>query len=211
MRKLLILSLFPLIIAGCKSKQTTKEKQKELQTGVLNEKNIYKADEIGWTIALPDWGVITKTENKRLVEKGKEAMEKTAGGEIDASDLVELINLKKDPYNNFLSTIQPFDTLKYGSYAGQTKKVYKLLKDTYTLKKINAAYIEDTAIIDGLKFDVFTAKIYNPDKTKVIVSQKMFSALINGYDFAMTMVYNNDADMKVLESAIYTSKFSKRN
>jgi len=208
---LLIPSLFLLVIAGCKSKQTTKEKQQELQTGVLNEKNVYKADEIGWTIQLPGWDVITKKENDKLNEKGKEAIKKSVGAEINTSRLMELINVRKDQFNTFLSTIEPYNEPSDGSYSEHNKMINEVVKNTYASKGMYAEYGEDTAIIDGLKFEIFSAKIYTPDKTKVIISQKMFSALINGYDFAMTMVYNNDVDMKVLESAIYSSKFSKRN
>jgi hypothetical protein len=211
MRKLAILSLFLLLIAGCKSKQTAKEKQRELQTGTLNEKNIYTAKEIGWTIQLPDWDVITKKENEKLNQKGKEALEKSVGAQINTSGLIELINIKKDPFNSFTSTIEAYNVATDGSYAEHNKMINEVVKNAYASKNIYAEYAEDTAIIDGLTFNVFSSKIYSPDKTKVILFQKLFSGLINGYDFGMSMNYNNDADMKTLESAIYSSKFSKNN
>src|SRR5947207_8641035 len=94
MRKLLGLFIFFLAIVSCNSKQTAKEKQAELQTGTLSEKNIYTADKIGWTVQLPNWDVITKKENEKLNQKGKEALEKSVGQEINTSGLIELINIK---------------------------------------------------------------------------------------------------------------------
>jgi len=55
-----------------------------------------------------------------------------------------------------------------------------------------------------------TEKMYAEYYEDTTITQKMFSSLINGYDFGMSIIYNNDADMKVLESAIYFSKFSKK-
>src|SRR5437773_7268163 len=148
MRNLFILSLSLMIITECKSKQTTEEKQRELQTGVLSDKSIYTADQIGWTIKLPgDWDVITKKENEKLKQKGKDALEKSVGQEINTSGLIELINIKKNPFNFLRSTIEAYDESTDGSYAEHTKMIYELVKNTYASKKMYAEYGEDTTTI----------------------------------------------------------------
>src|SRR6266496_702343 len=133
-----------LLITGCKSKQTLKEKQQELETGKLNEKNIYNAAEVGWTVQLPEnWDVQTKRENEKINEKGKKLIEESSGTKIDDSGLIELVTLKKDPFNSFLSTIEPFNEEKDGSYAEHNVMVNDMMKKAYESKKIYSEYKED--------------------------------------------------------------------
>ena len=56
-------------------------------------------------------------------------------------------------------------------------------------------------------FDRFEIKLYSPDKKKVILEQKMFNALINGYDFTMNINFNNAADKETLMNLVLGSKF----
>ncbi|TMI75406.1 MAG: hypothetical protein E6H09_00925 [Bacteroidetes bacterium] len=108
--------LLTFMVIGCntqpKSKQTLQEKQKELDAGKLDEKNIYTAEEIGWTAALPrDWKVMTKRENYLLNQKTKNVFRDDLGTDLSDSGLVNLICIEKDQFNLFVSTIQPFKEL----------------------------------------------------------------------------------------------------
>ena len=202
-----------LFLISCKEKkQTLKDKQDEIEIGSLDSAHQYKADEIGWTAKIPmGWEVQTKDDTKDNTERGKKEIEKTLNVEVDASGLKQLINLKKDKFNSFLSTIEPYDEAQAGSYAANNKRIYGILKSTYAAKNIDAKYEEDSAIIDGLTFFVFKIKLYTPDKKEVLLNQLMYSRLINGYDFGMTLSYNDEDALLQLENMVFTSRFSKRD
>ena len=207
---IILIACFSLI--SCKEKrQTLKDKQSELETGSLDSTHRYKADDIGWTAKVPGgWEVQSKDATKENTERGKKAIEKTINVEVDASALQQLINLKKGRFNSFLSTIEPYNEKKEGSYEANNEKLYELMKKTYADQGIKATYEEDTATIDGLSFYVFKAKIYKPDSKEVLLNQVMYSRLINGYDFGMTLSYNDEDALMELENMVFTSRFSKR-
>jgi hypothetical protein len=211
MRYFILLVFIVLSLGGCKSKQTLKEKQQELEAGKLDEKNIYNAPEVGWAVKLPEnWNVLTKRELNKLTDKGKETVEESTGSNIDISGLIYLVNLKKDAFNSFISTIEPFNEEKDVSYAAHNEVVYDMMKKAYASKNIPVEYEEGTEKINDLQFEVFGCKIYSPDKIKVILNQKMYGRLINGYDFSMTLIYNNEKDLQTLMDMVKSSKFSKR-
>lgn len=211
MRYILIL-LATLSLLSCKEKkQDLKDKQKEIETGTLDSTNRYSADEIGWTTYIPaGWDVQTKENTQKNTERGMKAIEKEMNAEVDASDLVQLLNLKKGKFNSFLSTMEPFDTTDGISYEENNKRLYEIMKQTYAGQGIDARYSEDTALLDGLYFYVFNVKIYDKNKSTIILNQTMYSRLINGYDFGMTISYNGDDARRELEDIIFASKFSKR-
>lgn len=203
-----------LLLFSCKGKnkpQTIKDKQKELETGRLDTANRYTAEEIGWAVDIPaGWEVESREATKKSTERGKKELEKTINGEIDASGLIQLLNLRKDKFNTFLSTIEPYDEKEFGSYDDNNKKIYDIIKETYANKDINATYKEDSALIDGLSFKVFMVKIYNPDRTEVILNQHVYSRHLNGYDFGMTLNFNSVVTREEMENMIFSSKFSIR-
>ena len=210
--KYILILLASLSLLSCKEKkQELKDKQKEIETGTLDSTNRYSADEIGWTTSIPSgWEVQTRENTKKNTERGLKAIEKEMNAEVDASKLIQLLNLKKGKFNSFLSTIEPYDTTDGISYEEHNRRLYEVMKQTYAGQGTDARYSEDTALLDGLSFYVFNVKIYNKDKSTVILNQTMYSRLINGYDFGMTISYNGDEARKELEDIVFSSKFSKR-
>ena len=210
--KYLFILFAALSLYGCKGKnQTIKDKQSEIENGALDSIFQYKADVIGWTTKVPGgWDVQSKNATKANMERGKKEIEKTINEKVDASDLIQLLNLKKGRLNSFLSTIEPFDEMEAGSYELNNKKLYQIMKDTYATKGISASYQEDTATIDGLSFYVFKVKIFKPESKDVLLNQIMYSRLLNGYDFGMTLSYNEDSALKELQDMVFASKFSSR-
>jgi hypothetical protein len=201
-----------LISAGffmaCEMHQTLKDKQAEISTGVIDSNFEYTCPEIGWETQLPsDWHMQTKDETKKLNETGKKAIEESTGTSVDMSTLKELVNLKKDVFNSFLSTIEKYDQDSSGNYDKHNDAVDQLMKDTYTGKKIKFDSKEGNEKIDNIDFHTFEIKIYKPGSDEVLLNQKMYSALLKGYDFSMVMNYNNDADKQTLLKIIEDSKF----
>src|SRR5258705_2985003 len=214
MKYILIIVAF-LFFQSCKEKdkpQSLEEKQKEIETGSLSAASVYTADEIGWTVHVPaGWEILTKEQMKQNTAKGKKVMEESTAIEIDASDLQQLLNLRKDKFNSFLSTMEKYDIQEMGSYEKNSKTLNDLMKQAFEKQGIHADYSEDTAMIDGLRFTVFKSKMYGTDKKQVILNLVMYNRLINGYDVGMTITYNNEGTRNELEKMIIASKFSKRN
>ncbi len=195
-----------------KKKQGLGEKQREIEIGLLDSTHVYTAKEIGWTMnVLPDWEVQTKEDINKNNQKGKEALEKTIGTEIDGSNHAQLINLKKGHLNTLLSSIDLFSEQIHGSYEKTTKVMINIVKQTFSDKGIKADYAEDSALIDGLRFSVFKINIYNDEKTEVILRQVLYTRLLNGYGFSVNINCRDEKLMTELEMMLFSSKFSKRD
>ena len=196
------------LFAACKSHQTLKEKQSEVENGKIDENFKYTCNEVGWETYLPkDWNLITKEENKKINQKGKEVIQKSLGTVVDMSSLKELVNIKRDIYNSFLSTIEKYDLNKDGDYSAHNLYVDKILRDTYNANKIKFESKPGSEKIDDIDFHTMEIKNFAPKSDKILLTQKMYSTLLKGYDFAMTINYNNEQDRQTLLKIINNSKF----
>ncbi len=197
--------VFGLLIVSC----GRVDPNKHVDEGYVKE-NIYKSTEIGWSIEIPDgWEVVTKDKIEANDQKGKDAIEKTAGTEVDISGLKHLISFKKNQFNLFASTSEPFKEEYPGEYIENGRNLNKLIFDTYLDLGIMADTSSGTAIIDGLEFRTFETKIFSDDG-KLILNQIMYSRLINGFDFGISINYNNDTDRDVMLKVLKESKFDKK-
>lgn len=208
--------LLLLIITGCntqpKPKQTLEQKQKELEAGKLDKKNIYSAKEIGWTVTLPrDWKVMTKRDNFLLNQKAKKAFKDALGTELSDSGLVNLINIEKDQFNSFQSNMQRFNEAREGDYDQYIMAIHNMIMELYKAKHVPEQHELGAVRIDGVMFDRFCTKLYSPDKKKIIAEQKLYSALINGHVFSMTLNFNNSDDEETLMNMLMNSTFSLKN
>ncbi len=209
MRLFLLFLPLLLVTTVCKNKQTLKEKQKELDIGNLDENSIYSVKEIGWSVKLPEnWQVLSKRENYNETKKGEKFIEESTGTRVDASDLIELISIKKDQFNSFQSTMERYTESTGASYDDHIAMVHKIIEQAYKAKKIYADYELGATRIDGIMLDRFCTKIYSSNKKNVILQQKIFSGLINGYDFTMIINYNNESDEKTLMNIVNSTKFA---
>ena len=209
MKKLFfIVSISAVSFMACKMHQTLKDKQANISTGVIDSNFEYTCSEVGWETHLPkDWDLLTKGETEKLNKAGQKALEESTGNTIDMSALTELVNLKKDAFNSFISTIEKYDKDSLGNYDKHNEEVNQLIKDTYTSKKIKFDSREGNEKIDNIDFHTFEIKLYKPGSDDVFLYQKLYSTLLKGYDFGMVMNYNNDADKQTLLKIIEGSKF----
>lgn len=213
--KYLCIAVAVFLLYSCKEKvktRTIEEKQNEMEVGKLDASGVYSVEEIGWTVKLPQgWDVLTKEQLKQNTERGKEVMEESLKAEVDASGLQQLLNLRKNMLNSFLSTIEKFDPEGIGSWEENNKMIFEAVKQTFESNGVKATYSEDTALIDGLRFNVYKTNIYGPDEKEIIMYQSSYCRLINGYDVGINIIYNNEKDRKELEKMLFESMFSKRN
>ncbi len=81
-----------------------------------------------------------------------------------------------------------------------------MIFDAYVGKGIKADTSTGKEIISGLDFYTFYAKIYGSDG-KIILNQVLYSRLINGHDFGVSINYNNDKDKNDMLNAFKQSTF----
>lgn len=200
-------------LISCKKAQSLAEKQKEIETGKLDDSLAYTAEEIGWSAQVPaGWEVMTKEKTQELQDKGKDLIEKSAEASLDTSALKQLLNLQKDPFNNLLSTIEPYDEAADGSWLENNKAIFDVVIKSFTDAKLKMGQTKTgVETIDGLEFQTWEIEILKPSGEGVLLTQKMYSRLINRYDFGVTVTTNNEKDRTELEKLVHGSKFTKRD
>jgi hypothetical protein len=200
-----LLAALTLTIVSCKQPDGGKQASSETP-----KPQLYKSDEIGWTIEMPaGWTTVTQGKLDSLDKKGKDIMEKESGDSIDTKGLKHLASFKKDQFNFFGSTIEPFKEDSAGEYDAQNKALDVFLYNTYVNQGIKTDTATGTEMIQGLKFNVFNTAIHGPDGN-VLLRQILYSRLINGFDFGVNINYNNEDDKKVMVDAFKNSKFEKK-
>ena len=156
------------------------------------EENIYTSREVGWTIKIPKgWTVVSKDRLEELDEKGRKAFE-NVGESIDSSGLKHLISFSRKKYNLFQSTAEPFDLEYEGEWEENNSALRDLLLVTYKDQGLRAEATEiSIEDVGGLRFQKYEITIYSP-KGNVILNQLMYSRLINGLDFGVSLSSNNE-------------------
>ncbi len=182
---------------------------KQIDEGKVENK-IYSSKEIGWTIKIPNnWTVISREQNEDYQQKGLKAMEDFVDGEIDVSSLRNLIGFKKDQFNMFQSTSEPFEVEFEGEWEQNNAGLKELIYNTYLGQGIKADSTATKIIkVDGLDFHSYEFTIYSP-KGGVILKQLIYDRLINGFDFGININYNNESDKNEMLETWLNSKFRK--
>lgn len=196
-----------LVVISCKEV----DPNKQIDEGNIQD-NIYISKEIGWRIEVPkDWKIITRAQNENYREKGKEVVEEVIEGEIDYTELKDLIGFQKDVFNSFLSNSQIFDEAYDGEWKENNVGLKSLMVDAFEQRGIKIETTSTTIVrIDGLDFEHYKFMIFDKED-KIILNQLIYNRLIDGYDFGVNINYNNEEDMETLKKALFDSKFRKRN
>jgi hypothetical protein len=171
---------------------------------------IYHSNEIGWSIKIPSgWSVTSRDETEKRDKLGADLVKKSNGIDVDSKGLKHLIGFHKDQVNSFFSTAEPFKE----TYPGEYKKnnvtadsiIYKAVKD----QGIKMDTATGKEIIQGLEFSTFSMIIYGADG-KEAARQIMYSKLLNGFDFTVVIIFNNEKDKNLLVSNWKGSTFGKK-
>ncbi|MBC7947279.1 MAG: hypothetical protein H7Y42_05320 [Chitinophagaceae bacterium] len=191
--------------------QTLDEKREQLTNGILDDNFIYACKLIGWKLEVnSSWPFMTKSEKERVTERGKQVIEETQQITIDDSGLKELLNLRKDMFNSFLSTIEYYDSTALGNWHKHNAELNNLIINTFKDKNIEFTHLEGKKTIDGLTLNTLDVVLYKPGTKDVLMYLTMYTRLINNYDFGMTITYNNDSDKAQLLKMVNQSTFSIR-
>lgn len=199
------IALTILVFTSCKPS----DPNKDVDEGQV-EGNTYTSQEIGWTITIPnEWEVMDKEKSEDMREKGTQAVEETIDQEVDFSGVKTLISFQKNQFNIFQSTSEPFNQEYEGEWEINNAGIKALIYETFMNQGIKADSSATTVeTIDGLDFQTYNFTIYGPNGD-VILHQILYSRLINGFDFAANINYNNETDRETQLQAFRSSKFKK--
>ena len=205
--------LLSLGLSACDKEQSLVEKRQAIVNGKLDDALTYIVAEIGWSTHLPaGWDVMRPETAQQMQTQGQKVMEKTAEAQVDVSALKQLLNLRKDPFNILLSTMEPYDEAANGSWLEAHKELIGLMADSYKQMGVKLGQTKlGVETLDGLEFQTWQAEVLDPSGQSVLIVQKMYSRLIHGHDFAITVTTNNEPDRESLTKLVQSSKFSLRD
>jgi hypothetical protein len=200
-------------LSACDKEQSLTEKQQAVENGNLDDALTYTVAEVGWSTQLPaGWDVMTPETAQKLQTQGQKAVEKAAEAQVDVSALKQLLNLRKDPFNILLSTMEPYDEAADGPWLEANKEVLDLMARSYAEAGVKLGQTKlGVETLDGLEFQTWQAEMLDPSGQSVLIVQKMYSRLIHGYDFAITVTTNNEPDREAMTKLLRSSKFSLRD
>ena len=200
-----ILSLFAVILLVTACGQLDPNDQ--IDEGEIVE-NVYRSEEIGWTMEIPNgWKLLTREQVDGYENKGKEMLLDAFSEDFDFDGLKNLLHFQKNQFNVFQSTSEPFLEEYEGEWSENNRALKDVLLETYRSQGIQVESSEiEIEEIDGVKFEVYNIVLKAPNG-KVVVTQTMYSSLINGYDFGANMTYNSDGARDVMLGVWKKSKF----
>jgi hypothetical protein len=170
------------------------------------EENIYYNESTGWRIELPKgWETVSKKENSAEKQIGKKALEQVFEGDIN-SEYEVLLSIKNNRNASLTSTLEKFDEQYEGEWKDNNVFLKELLYKAFAKQNILIDTTSSSDSIDNMPFEVFYISLYAPNKT-VILNQILYSSLINGYDFGVTINYVHTEDKEILLKALKNSQF----
>jgi hypothetical protein len=206
---LILLALVPLLVIMSCTTPSNENGEQEVVEKI--EGTPYSNDAVGWSVTVPDgWEVMSKNQLDENMKNGQDLIAESSTINLDYEGLTHLINFQKDPYNQFLSSMEPFDLDYEGEWEENNKLVYDFLYETFQYQGVPCDTSSRTTQIDGLLFHVFSITLYTPDGL-VLMYEDMYGRYINGYDFSIIITYNNTDDKVLLERVIRQSKFTLRD
>jgi hypothetical protein len=174
------------------------------------KKKVYKFKEVGWTIQVPDaFTVLDSIEHKSYLDQGQKAIENTYDTSLDFSASRTLIAMTIGDFNQFSSTITPFDPAVDGSWKDVENSIKLTLMETISSQAPQIAIdtSSSVAVIDKLRFNIFYIKMTYPNK--LVLHSYLYTRLHRGYDLGISFSYMDEAIGKQMKEIIATSKFDK--
>lgn len=197
---ILLFALASLNLMACTSPEKKQEKP------VLQK---YHNATIGWTITVPEgFQLLSKSRMEANEAKGRAAIGADTNQTHAANGLQNIVNFQKNQFNLFNATLEKTPQQTAKTYASQHQVVKKLIFDAYAKQKIKVDTTSGKADFAGHPFHAFYLKIYGPNGS-LIMNQAIYSALINGFDFGVSINYNNEADHASLVQAFQQSTFQQ--
>ena len=183
------------LLFSCKEHKSTKD---------------YDFKEIGWTVSIPsDFTILTSTEAAKVREATIQAVKQAYDSTYYYDSAKTLLSFKKGSANYFSAGITPFKEVQDGDWLQSTTNKKELILNTFKSQNPEAKIDTSSSIrlIDGLTFEVFKVKMSFPDT--LVITSNIYSRLVHGYNFTMSLAYVNEDVGRQLNSICISSKFAK--
>ena len=202
-------SFFILLVFALLSNCKDLDPNQQIDEGNI-ENNVYVSNEIGWTMTIPEgWDIVTMDETKAYQKKGTDILEDMIEEDYDMSQLRNLLSFKKNRFNLFQSTSEPYEIEYEGEWDDNNIALKELLIDAFKAQGITLTSTPiSTELIDGVEFKHYEFTMYDTDDT-IILNQMIYATWKDGYDFGVNITYNNEDDKNEMLSAFRNSKFTK--
>ena len=177
--------------------------------GQSKDNQIYNSV-FNWTITIPEgFKSVSAEQWEKMQNKGASAIEKTYGQEI-VNRAKTILVFSDGPTNYFESNYQPFDEHIDGDYVTSCKGVGDILYGTFAsqLPKAKIDSARSTEKIDGLVFQKFKIKITIPGK--LVMYSLMYSRLFDKNEFAVNILYVDEAKGQQMINSWQTSTFARK-
>jgi hypothetical protein len=205
MKRMLWISILGMFLCagGCNTPSKTDPVKPKFQ-------GIYTHEETGWTMQIPaEWKHVSIEERNATKEKGAKALGVTIGEEISIDQIDDMLDLRRDPYNSFLSNVQPFEE----SFPGEWS-----LNNLETKRTMYLTYLQNDIICDstpttkeemaGVMMEKYTITLYRKNG-KVLMHQLIYSTLVNGMDYMFNINYDYEKWRDELLYALKNAKFKQ--
>jgi hypothetical protein len=200
-----------LVLFSCKSKEPQNVKD-FVETGKVDAEKMYIDSVSGWNFKMPEgWSLVTLKETAQRQEKGKKMIQETFNQQVEMDPVVQLISMKMNDRNIMEANRMTYDTTLETNKEEVTTSVFQLLKMTYTQKGIKYQALTGAEKIDGIMFDTYSVKVFDPTGKKVVLKQELFSTLIKDQVFTITVSYNKEEEGTNMLEAVRASKFYEMN
>jgi len=141
------------------------------------------------------------------MKKGINAIGNVVEESIDYSGLKHLISFSRNQFNIFQSTSEPFDVEYEGEWEDNNSALKEIILTAYKNQGIRAEASEILSEeVDTLIFQKYEITIYSPEGD-IILNQLLYSRLINGFDFGVSITSNNPADKNIMLEVWLNSHF----
>ncbi len=144
------------------------------------ESGVYTHSGIGWEMTLPPgWKTNSASEVKKLSKTGIEMMETANDQKIRIPSYELLLNLKKDKFNLFASSLQDYDPEYDGNLVEFTQRNEDMIEQTFTHQNVNFEKRKYQQQIGSVNFEAFEFLIYQtPKKRKILFHQSFYFGVV---------------------------------
>ncbi len=174
----------------------------------FTKKSIYLVKEIGWSFQMPaGWEIISKQELEVLKKSRNELYKNTPGQNMNSKQ-ADLVCIRKHKKMNLYSCLAPYNETVIGSYDDNIIQFHETIKTIYKENNFNTTYEIGAVRIGGIMFDRFKVIQTDFGKKGNTFHQAYLKALINGFDFTISISYTDEVEEETLINIVGSSKFS---
>ncbi len=202
MKIYLIIFILLTALFSCKTAQN-----KQLDEGKIKGGKYYNK-EIGWTMDIPKgWNITPMAVLEERTKKSLNEINEVSGTNHEFSKLKRLLNLHKDRFHIFETTLEPFELHSEEKWEENITRNKKIIYETYIRNGIKIDTSSSKEIIDNLEFDVFHIELDGLNELNGKIFYDLYITYINGLEFIAGLNYMNEKEKNEMMEVWKNSKF----